>query len=1090
MRLRALLPFRARPPKRQARPVRLNCESLEGRELPAANLLGVNLSGVEDWSYDRLFADAINDARRPSNLFDYQGAPPIDANGWPATDASIVVWQGISNMNGTYQLSFTGQATVSTSWGATSITNLNYNASTNTTTAAVAYYPTDGSGLLLNFANTRRTPTSATNTGVTNIKLMRPVAPGSATSFDPSVTFTQPIKDLVSKFSVVRMMDDTGSNGTDVNGNWNLRRPAGYASQAAIGVAHGMAWEYAIQFWNETNTDAWVNIPYTADASFVTQLATLLKNNLGSTHKIYVEWSNEVWNSAYPYPAGANHNDAVAEVQANPNSPLNFDHVYPNQDPNGWSLSPRRIAEKTVEVSNIFRQVFGDDQMMTRIRPVLMSQLGWTGGWLAPELDYIEDYFDNAAYQSAPHPASYYIYGAGGSGYENFDPSNGPNTTVDQVFNTMPVGFNQDLQNDTAWTAAFGLKRIAYEGGPSLDNLTGNTNVPASVLQAAWGDPRMRTELVANQNTWSADGGDLFMYFASTGDYHWGLTNDPFNLNTQKLNAINDLNSQPAAAVTYGKAAPVDLTATDFNVPNQGTLGNMVTNSLTQEWIGSHFRVDASGQFDIRLTGIASNGGQVEFLVDGKSYGIVNVPANGNTTPIALGTLSPGEHGLVLRARAGTFGIGTVSVLADNTPATPPAPTNLAAAALSPASVQVSWNAGGTGQTGFLLERANDAGFGTGRVAFGTGPTTTTYLDSTAAAGTTYYYRVCAMNGTTESASDGPATATTPSATGLAATFFNNTDLTGSTATRTDAAINLYWPDLTSPAPGIDARTYSARWLGQVQTVESGYYKFQTFSDDGVRLWVNGKLVINNWTDHAGTYNQSAAVSLAAGKKYDIRLEYYNGLGGGVLELDWKRPTATGYVPIPTGQLTPATGGAALFADGFDTGLGQWSPASGIWKASSSLAGRGSGYVSSGTAPERLSLAGNAAWADYSVAAWVDLANLGGGVAILGRVVDATHYYQLSIQRGDNGQPAWVLMKRDGNTWTALASGSLTYNGGTWVRLRLTMSGSSLKAELSRDGTTFSLLGSANDTRYTAGRIGLRSWGVTASFDEVLVQVV
>ena len=57
---------------------------------------------------------------------------------------------------------------------------------------------------------------------------MRQVSPGASTSYDPSVTFTQPIKDLVKKFSVVRMMDATGSNGWEgLNGNWNLRRPAG-----------------------------------------------------------------------------------------------------------------------------------------------------------------------------------------------------------------------------------------------------------------------------------------------------------------------------------------------------------------------------------------------------------------------------------------------------------------------------------------------------------------------------------------------------------------------------------------------------------------------------------------------------------------------------------------------------------------------------------------------------------------------------------------------------------------------------------------------------------------------------------------------
>ena len=88
-----------------------------------------------------------------------------------------------------------------------------YNSATNTTTASIAYWPTDGSGLQLNFGNTKRTPSGPINTGVTNIKLMRPITPGSTVSYDPSVTFTQPLKDLVSKFSVVRMMDDTGTNG-------------------------------------------------------------------------------------------------------------------------------------------------------------------------------------------------------------------------------------------------------------------------------------------------------------------------------------------------------------------------------------------------------------------------------------------------------------------------------------------------------------------------------------------------------------------------------------------------------------------------------------------------------------------------------------------------------------------------------------------------------------------------------------------------------------------------------------------------------------------------------------------------------------
>jgi len=852
--LRSLAP---RPRKAGRRPVRLRCETLEGREVPAANLMGVNLSGVEDWVTDRLFADAMKSARRPSDFGSHLGTPPIDGNGWPTTDASIVVWQGIGNMNGTYHLSFNGQADLFAWWGTNTIVNQAYNPATNTTTADINYFPTDGSGLLLNLANTRRTPSSAPNTGVTNIKLMRPISPGSTVSYDPSVTFTQPIKDLVKKFSVVRMMDDTGSNGADVNGNWALRRTPDYASQAAIGPPKGMAWEYAIQFWNETGTDAWVNIPYTADDDYVTQLATLLKNNLAPGKKIYVEWSNEVWNGAYPYPANANKDAAVAEATADPNAPINFDGVYPARDSDGWSLAPRRIADKAVNVSTIFRRVFGDDQMMTRVRPVLMSQLGNTFSWLGSELDFIEDYFDNPTYQATPHPVSYYLYGAGGSAYEEPDLSKGSATTVDDIFNTMPKGFNQYLQDDMNYVGAFGLKRIAYEGGPSLDNLTANQSVPAAVLQAAWNDPRMRTEVVQNHNTWSADGGDLLMYFASTGDYHWGFTTDPFNLNTPKLNAIDDLNAAPAAPVTYGKLAPLDLVSSDFDIPQwQGSIGNMAANSITQEWNGANFRVDTAGAFSLRLTGTASTGGQVEVYVDGKSLGVITVPV-GDTTPISLGTLSPGEHGVILRARAGTYSIGKVSILAGPAapppgPTTPAAPTNLTATAVSPTSVRLTWVDNATNETSYLIERATDPGFTIGRVSFGLGPNETTYADTSVAAGTTYYYRVVAVNGLVESSPAGPVSVTTPTAapTGLLGTYFDNMDLTGGTVTRTDANVDFYWPG--APASGIAATTYSVRWIGQIQTVEGGSYTFRTYSDDGVRLWVNGTLIVNDWNDHAG----------------------------------------------------------------------------------------------------------------------------------------------------------------------------------------------------------------------------------------------
>ncbi len=129
-----------------------------------------------------------------------------------------------------------------------------------------------------------------------------------------------------------------------------------------------------------------------------------------------------------------------------------------------------------------------------------------------------------------------------------------------------------------------------------------------------------------------------------------------------------------------------------------------------------------------------------------------------------------------------------------------------------------------------------------------------------------------------------------PTGTGLRATYFNNMTLTDpSVLTRTDATVNFDWGG-GSPGTGVNTDRFSTRWAGQVEAPISGIYTFSTISDDGVRLWVNGTQVINNWTDHAPATNNSAAISLTGGQKYDIKMEYYENGGGAVAKLLWAYP--------------------------------------------------------------------------------------------------------------------------------------------------------------------------------------------------------
>jgi hypothetical protein len=135
---------------------------------------------------------------------------------------------------------------------------------------------------------------------------------------------------------------------------------------------------------------------------------------------------------------------------------------------------------------------------------------------------------------------------------------------------------------------------------------------------------------------------------------------------------------------------------------------------------------------------------------------------------------------------------------------------------------------------------------------------------------------------------------------GLAATFFDNENLTGTTATRTDRSIDFNW-GTGGPASGIGGDTFSARWTGQMLAQHTQEYTFHTLSDDGVRLWVNGQQIINNWTAHAPTENVGR-IRLEAGKKYDLKLEYFERSAGAVLKLYWSGANTAKQI-VPTTQL-------------------------------------------------------------------------------------------------------------------------------------------------------------------------------------------
>jgi hypothetical protein len=149
--------------------------------------------------------------------------------------------------------------------------------------------------------------------------------------------------------------------------------------------------------------------------------------------------------------------------------------------------------------------------------------------------------------------------------------------------------------------------------------------------------------------------------------------------------------------------------------------------------------------------------------------------------------------------------------------------------------------------------------------------------------------------------------------TGLKGEYFNSTSpitnannptfpTTSPTLTRTDATVNFDWVNGNPGAP-IGNDYFFVRWSGQIQPLYSQTYTFTTTSDDGVRLWVNGVQIINDWNIYPVKDN-TGTISLIAGVKYDIVLEYYENAGQAVSKLSWSSASQANQI-IPQSQLYP-----------------------------------------------------------------------------------------------------------------------------------------------------------------------------------------
>jgi len=123
---------------------------------------------------------------------------------------------------------------------------------------------------------------------------------------------------------------------------------------------------------------------------------------------------------------------------------------------------------------------------------------------------------------------------------------------------------------------------------------------------------------------------------------------------------------------------------------------------------------------------------------------------------------------------------------------------------------------------------------------------------------------------------------------------------------KTDATVDFNWAS-GSPDPAIAADHFFVRWIGALDILTAGDYTFTAVVDGGVRLWIDGTLVIDRWEENLAA-NSSPPVALTAGS-HAITVEYFDGSGNAEIQLRWSSSAVPDAV-IPTSVLTPPPTGA------------------------------------------------------------------------------------------------------------------------------------------------------------------------------------
>ncbi len=443
--------------------------------------LGMNLSGVNSWMTQWAFVDGFRQSRDwiPQEVegWTWDTGEPIDLdeNGWVQSlaegqAAGTLIFDGGVYPAGEYLLLHEGTGAFDIQWDATV---------TATEPGRLTLDVTPDEGIYLKLIDTDQADP------VRDIRLVMPGFEGSCEDEPFHPLFLERLE----TFAALRFMDWAETNGSPVS-SWEDRATLADANQSGD---EGVAPELMIELANTLHADPWFCVPHLADDEYVTQLATLVHDQLDPGLVAYVEYSNEVWNGLFEQAAYAQQEGLAQGLSGD-----------------ATEARLRYYSQRSVEIFALWEQAFGGTERLVR---VLASQSAnpWTAETV---LDWNDAYLHADALAIAPYFGGY----LGDSGTQHDVAA----WSLDELFAELELAVADsvaDMEANAAVADERGLALLAYEGGQHLVGVgeaQGNEALE-QLFHDANRDPRMGERYRTYLDGWKEADGQLFAAFNYCG---------------------------------------------------------------------------------------------------------------------------------------------------------------------------------------------------------------------------------------------------------------------------------------------------------------------------------------------------------------------------------------------------------------------------------------------------------------------------------------------------------------------------------------------------------------------------------------------